>query len=257
MDGFTTILIIFNILISFFSTIEMLYKMINHEKKYNSMNKEFLRSLKILEDKINSSEFQIVLKNNSYDIKTKMYNEKIFKKSKNRFMLYLIMNESCKFFSNIYNDKKIYCNIRINKNNDFYTIAHFRCHDTISIKDRLYYTNKNTDLMNIATNNYNKFVIANVDDFKGSNIFMIQNYELKNRSKAIISISLKDKSDLIGVYTIYFSKPLDDKIKLANLELSISTLKNKITDLIKEYIELNNGEYESPENILIENKIIN
>lgn len=257
MDGFTTILIIFNILISFFSTIEMLYKMINHEKKYNSMNKEFLRSLKILEDKINSSEFQIVLKNNSYDIKTKMYSEKIFKKSKNRFMLYLIMNESCKFFSNVYNDKKIYCNIRINKNNDFYTIAHFRCHDTISIKDRLYYTNKNTDLMNIATNNYNKFVIANVDDFKGSNIFMIQNYELKNRSKAIISISLKDKSNLIGVYTIYFSKPLDDKIKLANLELSISTLKNKITDLIKEYIELNNGEYESPENILIENKIIN
>lgn len=84
---------------------------------------------------------------------------------------------------------------------------------------------------------------------------MIQNYKLMNRSKAIISISLKSHSNLIGVYTIYFSKPLNDKIKLIDLELAITTLKDKITTLIEEYIELNSDEYESKDNLLIENKV--
>ena len=82
---------------------------------------------------------------------------------------------------------------------------------------------------------------------------MIQNNILRNRSKAIISISLKDNENLMGVYTIYFSKPLDDRIKLIDLELAIKTLRDKITTLIKEYINLNEDETEN--SVLIENKI--
>lgn len=206
-----------------------------------------------MEDKIKSPKFEIILKNGGYDIKTKAYNDKLFKRNRNRFMIFFYMNESCKFFSDIYNDKNIYCNIRINRNNNFYTVAHYRCQDTLSINDRLYYTQKNTDLININEKNFNKFIISNVDDFKKSNLFMIQNNILKNRSKAIISISLKDSGNLMGVYTIYFSRPLDDKIKLIDLELAIKTLRDKITILIKEYINLNEDETEN--NMLIENKI--
>lgn len=172
-------------------------------------------------------------------------------------MIYAIMNESCKFFSDVYNDKNLYCNIRINKQDKFYTIAHFKCKDTLSINDRLYYIEKNTDLINITYKDISKFIISNVDDFKDSNVFMLQNNELKNRSKAIISFSLKNYGNLIGVFTIYFSKPLDDKIKLLDLEIAIITLENKITELIKEYIELNNDEYELADSILIENKVLN
>ena len=255
MDGLMTIILILNMFISLFSVVETLYKKRKYVKKYENISKEFVCNLKNLEDKINSPKFEIVLKNSGYDIKTKMYNDKIYKKNKNRFMIYFILNESCKFFSDVYSDKDIYCNIRINRKNNFYTIAHFRCQDTLSINDRLYYTEKNTDLIGITDNKINKFVISNVDDFKNSNIFMIQNYELMNRSKAIISICLKSYSNLIGVYTIYFSKPLDDKIKLIDLQLAITTLKSKITALIEEYIELNSDEYESKDDILIENKV--
>lgn len=253
MDGFMTMIVALNLLISLFSVIEMVYKKGKYLKKYNNISKEFIFNLNYMEDKIKSPKFEIILKNSGYDIKTKMYNDKIFKKNKNRFMIYFYMNESCKFFSNIYNDKNIYCNIRINRSNNFYTVAHYRCQATLSINDRLYYTQKNTDLININGKNINKFIISNVDDFKKSNLFMLQNNILRNRSKAIISISLKDNENLMGVYTIYFSKPLDDKIKLIDLELAIKTLRDKIATLIKEYINLNEDETEN--NILIENKI--
>lgn len=257
MNGLTTIILILNMFISLFSVVDILYKRKKCTKKYKNISKEFVRELKFLEDKINSPKFDVVLKNSSYDIKTKMYSDKIFRKNKNRFMIYIIMNESCKFFSDIYNDKYLYCNIRVNKHNNFYTIAHFRCQDTLSINDRLYYTNKNTDLINITNKKISKFIISNVDDFIDSNIFVLQNEQLKSRSKAIISIPIMNSEDLMGAFTIYFSKPLDDKIKLFDLELAITTLKNKIILLLKEYIELNENEYESGKNILIENKISN
>lgn len=257
MDGFTAIVLILNTFISLFSAVDILYKKRKCTKKYKNISEEFVRELEILEDKINSPKFDVVLKNSSYDIKTKMYSDKIFRKNKNRFMIYIIMNESCKFFSDIYNDKDLYCNIRVNKHNNFYTIAHFRCQDTLSINDRLYYTNKNTDLINITNKKINRFIISNVDDYIDSNIFVLQNEQLKSRSKAIISIPIMDSKDLIGTFTIYFSKPLNDKIKLFDLELAITTLKNRIVLLLKEYIVLNENEFESEKNILIENKISN
>ncbi len=256
MDGFMTMIVTLNLLISLFSVIETVYKKRKYLKKYNNISKEFIFNLNSMENKIKSPKFEIILKNSGYDIKTKKYNDKIFKINRNRFMIYFYMNESCKFFSDIYNDKNIYCNLRINRNNDFYTVAHYRCQDTLSINDRVYFTQKNTDLININEKNFNKFIISNVDDFKKSNLFMIQNNILRNRSKAIISISLKDNENLIGVYTIYFSKPLDDKIKLIDLEFAIKTLRNKITALIKEYIDLNKDEYETENRMLIENKIL-
>ena len=255
MDIFMIITLVFNILVTLFSIIETVYVKKKYVKKYDIMTKEFINNLERFECKINSPQFEIVFKNNSYDIQAKKYNNMIYKKNKNRFQIYTIMNESCNFFSNVYHDKDIYCNIRINKNRNFYTIAHFRCQNTLSIKDRLYNIEKNTDLMGITSRNFNKFVISNVDDFRDSNIFMLKNYELKNRCKAIISISLKNQEDLLGVYTIYFSKPLDDKIKLINLDRVLNILKIKLTNLIKEYIELNENVYESINNILIENKI--
>lgn len=136
MDAFMTIIIVLNLLISLFSVIEAICKKIKDIKKYHNISKELIYNLNSMEDKIKSPKFEIILKNSGFDIKTKMYNDKIFKKNRNRFMIYFYMNESCKFFSDIYNDKNIYCNIRINRNDDFYTIAHFRCRETLPINER-------------------------------------------------------------------------------------------------------------------------
>lgn len=234
--------------------------MLNEKRKYKKIykviGKEFLSNITEIENKINTPIFEYVLKNNSYDIINKQYSNSMYKRNRNRFMIYSIMNESCKFFSNIYNDDKIYCNLRINRENSFYAIAHFRCLDTISIRDRLYDIDKNTELINLMMNSSNRFIISNIDDFKHSYPFYLQNYELMSRSKAIISISLKNKFDLVGVYTIYFSKPLDDKVKLLELESTITLLKNKLTELTEEYIEINKDSHEINTNMIIQNKVV-
>ena len=138
-------IILINILISLISIVQMLNEKRKYKKIYKVIGKEFLSNITEIENKINTPIFEYVLKNNSYDIINKQYSNSMYKRNRNRFMIYSIMNESCKFFSNIYNDDKIYCNLRINRENSFYTIAHFRCLDTISIRDRLYDIDKNTD----------------------------------------------------------------------------------------------------------------
>lgn len=255
MDALMIIVMVLNLSISLGTIVENLIKKKRYENRYEIISKNFVCNLEMLEDKVNSDKFETILRNSSYDTKIKMFNDKLYKRSKNRYMIYIVMHESYHFFSEVYRDKKIYCNIRINKDNFFHTIAHFRSPDTLSIKERLYYPDKNTDLINITTNNFNRFIISNIDDFKDSNIFMLQNCELNNRSKAIISISLKNEFDLIGCYTIYFSKPLDDKIRLSSLELALNTLKEKMSKLVEEYIELNNDNEDISNNMLIENKV--
>lgn len=248
------IIILINILISLISVLQMMIEKSGYKKKYEVICKEFLCKTIQTEYKINSPEFVNVLKNNSYDVMNKQYSNLMYKRNRNRFMIYSIINESCKLFSNLYNDA-IYCNLRINRENSFYTIAHFRYLDTISIKDRLYDVNKNTELTNLMINSSNRFIISNIDDFKQSYPFYLQDYELMHRSKAIISISLKNRHELVGVYTIYFSKPLDDKVKLLELEYAITFLKNKLTELTEEYIEINKDNHEIITNMIIQNKI--
>lgn len=245
-----------NLAISLLSIGTEVYKKYHSHKNYMGINKKFIYDLKLIDDKMNSEKFEIIFHNNSYSINTKRIEYSLFKENKNNFYIYIIMKHSCDLFSKIYNDKNIYCSIRIRVKKEFNTIAHFRCRDTSSIKERIYITDKNTDLINIATKQYDKFVVSNINDFKNKNTFTIQNLYLENMSKAIISIPIKDENELLGCYTIYFSKPLDDKIKLSHFKDSIFSLEKKLEYLIKEYLEINSEKIKMQGISIIENKPI-
>lgn len=256
MDILLFIVTLSNLAISLLSIGTEVYKKYHSHKNYMEINKKFIYDLKLIDDKMNSEKFEIIFHNNSYDINTKRIENRLFRENKNNFYIYIIMKYSYDLFSKIYNDKNIYCSIRIRVNKEFNTIAHFRCRDTSSIKERIYITDKNTDLINIETKQYDRFVVNNINDFKNKNTFTIQNLYLENMSKAIISIPIKDENELLGCYTIYFSKPLDDKIKLSNFKDSIFLLEKKLKCLIKDYLEINSEKIKLQGNSIIENKPI-
>lgn len=257
MNEKTFLFMLFNVIVLLASLIRDIYLNYNYHKKYKEINKKLVSNFELLEKNISSEKYEIVLKNYAYNIKTKNFDNEIFTKNRNKYCIFIIMKNSCDYFSEVYNDKNIYCNIRIKNNEIFNTIAHYRCTTTSKINQYIYLIDKNTDLINIAINNQNKFIISNINDYEDTNIFLLQNIELKSISKAIITIPLKNENKLLGCYSIYFSKPLKDEIKLSTLKESISLLQNKLSQLIKEYIMLNYKDIDPlhVESNIIENRI--
>ncbi len=255
MDTLNFIIILLNLCILLISILESFFKIFKHEKKYINLNNQFANSLLKIDNKMTSETYNKILKESCYNINTKQIDNISFSKRKNKYYIYFIMKQSYIFFSDLYNDKNIYCNLKIIKNHQFYSIAHFRNNYTSTINDRTYVIARNTDLMNIFENNYNKFIISNIKDYKEDYTFLTQNIFLKNTSNAIITISLREDVNLLGCYTIYFSKPLDDKINLCKLEKSICVMIERFSELIKEYIKLNSDNLNIDDNPIIENKL--
>lgn len=253
IDIFTVVLVLFNFIISISSISRDVYKKYKYEKKYNDLNKLLSKSMSDIDNKINSSKYELIIKNYSYDINTKDSNYLIFKKNKNRYHLILSLKISYEYFSNIYNDKKMFCTIRIKNNNNFNTIAKYNTKESRWTDSYNYIINQNTDLINIAINNRNKFIISNIDDFKDNNSFVIQDNNFEKMCCAIITIPLRDiNNELLGCYTAYFTKPLNDKIKITSLRNGLQILGNKFSELIKEYILFNCEENNNVEKAIIE-----
>lgn len=246
MDNILTIILILNVMLSLYSIIKERHSKVTKEKSIVEKNNKYIENLLAIDEKINSPNYKRIFRNYCYDIKTKCYDEVILKKQENLYSIFLFMKYSSEYFSDIYKDNDILCNIRIKDEDYFKTIAEYYTNEKskcIDKKTEVQYSIKaNTDLLNIYTNNYNKFIIANISDYKKKHTFFLENKQIEEYYKAIITITIFDdveESQLIGCYTLYFSKPIDERIEFRKISIAINALTSKLRDLIIEYLSLN------------------
>ena len=247
----STMILLIDVIILMLSIIEEIYKRNDYSKKMEFINKCFNSRLKYIKKNI-SYDNEIIMNINDYEY-SDIYENNALLISANKEEIYFTLRTACEFFSLIYNDKKIYSNIRIYQKEKFYTIIHMRGQKKI-LNERYYNINKNTDLYEIVKNHCSLFVISNIYDYKKSNTFILQNNELEDFCKSMISIALDDGKKIIGCFTIYFSKPLNDMVEIKALDNFIASLKIQLTDLVKQYIDINGYTYETTDNMFIENK---
>lgn len=273
IDSFVLIITFVNILLSSLTISKELFTKIKEIKNISDISKQLNKNISSIENDIKDKYIE--------DFYSSLYNKqlkssnKITEKDKNLFNIFFIMKFSSDYFSKIYKDNDLLCNIRIKQDNCFKTIIQYYSNNKSKYIDlepqKVYYTDKNSDLITISKNKYNFFIINNISDYKKNNNFVLQNNYMEEHCKALISIPIylgkdmdKEKdnfNDLIACYTIFFSKPLNEKIEITNLGNSFIILINKLNELIKEYIQYNkedplmyNDEIITNEKFLLESK---
>lgn len=255
IDYFVLIIAFINIILSILTLSRELYTKIKETKKLSNINKQLNKNISLIKNNVGNLDL-VFFYRDLWNEEVK-FNYKATKKDINLFNIYCIMKFSSEYFSNIYRDNDLLCNIRIKKDDHFKTIIQYSSNNKSKNIDletqKTYYTEKNSDLITISKNKYNIFIINNISDYKKNNQFILQNSYIEEHCNAIISIPIylskdlekDDLKELIACYTIYFSKPLNEKIEVSNLGNSFITLVNKLNELIKEYIQLNKKEESS------------
>lgn len=238
MNIFLNIIAFVNIIILLFSVLENIYKRILDYKGYKTIDNFlsiYMKNLNLNNDKKSPLKLKQIKKeignnNTLKNIQIENNNVVIIKK-------YMQIYQT--LFSVLFNDENISSILRIkNSNDDFLTVSAIQNSNLLQ-DNYIYETNKNIDLMYIFLNKYQLLIISNVDDFSQKKKFFLQNKILQMNTKALISIPINDKNNVIGCYTIYFSKPLDDKVEISKIENLINNLKIILSNLIIPFTDTN------------------
>lgn len=256
MDKYNFIILLLNFLTIILTLIENVYAKIKADNHFKNINKNLHKEILSINQK--SNDFLINNISGPHITKFKL-NNTFSQNEEVIYIMYLLLQISAEYFSAIYKNNSLFCNLRIKEQNNFKTIVQYYYDEelkNIDIKPQEYYPiNNNTDLINISQNHFNIFVINNISDYKKRNSFSLQNSRMDHMEKlcdALITIPIySDPNDdilsrtILACHTVYFTKPLNENIKMNKMNYSLNILINKMNELIKAYLQINSDKKEN------------
>lgn len=210
-----------------------------HEIDFKVLFNEFEKKIMQIEDITNLERTKTIIMNYCFNESTNMVDIRLYNMRKSKFQMYLVARYSTQYFLSVYQNNDILSSIKIKNKNYFEDVAKYCISSSIFAEytQKEYDIDRNVDLINVCRKSYKKLIISNVKDFQDSEYFFnLQNKSIENKCNAIIAIPIfNENGEVIACFTVYFNKPLDDKIKLKTIKSALNIIKNKLNMYVEEY----------------------